>query len=540
MRTLLYRILLVGILSPCLSFAENPVGPVPPGIKAVRETDGVWRFDRQVSTSTPAFWQQLRDLFKLKPVTGASFGRSVAFLTGVAYYDHQSPQLPFVDSDLTELRNFLLTQGGFDTVFEARGPVVRRSLIEDYLINKFSVESDLLGKNDRLLFYYTGHGADKNGRIGFLEFSHSTPGYFAGDDVLEVDQFQRWSPVIVAKHLLVILDACASGLATAAKAGESPADRRQMELNALSGEGSGFMMTAGTGAQKAYQLRISNEKGYSVFTHALLTALRQGQDDDAFMTINEVFGKAQKSVAAFNVDEGKSMDPRIWPVNRQDGEAAGTFVFVNVNAKSPPPPPVSSGIVAVKGDEGENKEAPSVQTERPVRDAVAPQPSKIVRQSPLIEPSRSTEVPPKPDSFQEALRRFFAEGRSGFSAIGGRGSFSADDGGNWKTWVPSVNLPDATCKGIGPTVNCTMFATKSKSEIKRRFTALKQEVIAATAGQDWETTVDVALDLQRANQNGISIQSMIVTPTSGGYAIDLIVRDDRAIAELHAARAKQR
>jgi len=198
----------------------------------------------------------------------------------------------------------------------------------------------------------------------------------------------RWSPVIVAKHLLVILDSCASGLAVSAKVGESPEERRQMEANSLSGEGSGFLITAGTEAQKAYQLSLSNQKGYSVLTHALLTALRQGQNDDAFMTINEVFGKAQKSVASFNADEGKNMDPPMWPINRQDGEAPGTFVFVNINAKNPPVPPISSGIVAAKGDDAENRTEtpdPNGQPTKQPQPANAPDASQPAAQ-PMLPP----------------------------------------------------------------------------------------------------------------------------------------------------------
>jgi len=38
---------------------------------------------------------------------------------------------------------------------------------------------------------------------------------------LEVDQFAQWSRVIVAKHLVIILDACASGLALRANISET-------------------------------------------------------------------------------------------------------------------------------------------------------------------------------------------------------------------------------------------------------------------------------------------------------------------------------
>ena len=346
-RVAIGMLVFAGVFVPGLRATENPIGPIPPGIRATLQADKVWRFDRPTANYSSAFWQQLLDLFKLKPAAKPAFGRSVAFLTGVSNYHHQSQQLPFVDSDLTELRNFLLTQGGFDTVYEARGDTVSRSLIEDYLINKFTVESNLLQKNDRLLFYYSGHGSDKDGRIGFLEFGNSSPPNFAGEDVLEIDQFAQWSRVIVAKHLLIILDACASGLAASPKAGEGPEDRRQMEMNSLSGEGSGFLITAGTGSQKAY----GNNQGNSVLTQALLAALRHGSIDDPFITINEVFGRAEKSIAVFSAEEGKTMNPRIWPISREDGVAAGTFVFVNTNARNPSPLPASSGIVAAKGIE---------------------------------------------------------------------------------------------------------------------------------------------------------------------------------------------
>ena len=41
--------------------------------------------------------------------------------------------LHFVETDVTELRNFLLT----DTVLEARNAIVTRPLVENYMLNRF-------------------------------------------------------------------------------------------------------------------------------------------------------------------------------------------------------------------------------------------------------------------------------------------------------------------------------------------------------------------------------------------------------------------
>ena len=316
---------------------------VPNGIKATALPDHVWRFDRPRALQ-PAFWERLLSDFGIRPATTRPFGRSVAFLAGVAQYTTLRPELQYVESDMTALRNFLLTAGGFDTVFEVRNGNVRRTLIEDYMVNKFSTEStEYLTANDRLLFYYSGHGGDKQGRVGYLQFSSAVPGNFAGDNVLPLTQFQEWARLNVAKHLAIILDACASGLAVSAKGGPSP----EALLNALSGQGSGFLLTAGSGDQKAWQVEYSSKKGYSVFTHALLEALSRGAPTDTtgLMTINEVFGQVEKDIAQFQVEQGRRMVPQLWPLARAEGPAKGTFVFLNLATKHPQIPPGYAGVL---------------------------------------------------------------------------------------------------------------------------------------------------------------------------------------------------
>ena len=135
---------------------------------------------------------------------------------------------------------------------------------------------------------------------------------------MPVLDFSQWAQSIVAKHLLIVLDACAAGLAVRAK-GEVPPDAL---LQSLSGAGSGVLITAGTGDEKAWQIQTASGQGHSVFTRALLDGLREGQrksDGAGFTTIHEALARAERQVGRFEASENKRMTPQVWPLNRRDG-----------------------------------------------------------------------------------------------------------------------------------------------------------------------------------------------------------------------------
>src|SRR5690348_788613 len=124
------------------------------------------------------------------PKSVRPFGRSVAFLAGVPQYHNVSPQLPSVHNDLAQMRDFLLNDAHFDEVYVAEGDVVSRDLIEGYMKGALP---EKMQKNDRLLFYYSGHGGDNNGGTGYMLFSSAEKGKFWGKDVLAVDSLKDWS-----------------------------------------------------------------------------------------------------------------------------------------------------------------------------------------------------------------------------------------------------------------------------------------------------------------------------------------------------------
>jgi Caspase domain len=333
--TLHLRSALWAVLTCSFCTAQNCPQDQPQGVNRpvpAPQNPRVCRYDRPSAEGRPPYWWQLLyELFKWKPKGQPPFRRSVAFLAGVSHYNHISQQLDFVKTDLTDFRNFLLTDGGFDTVYEVREGNVSRGLIDDFMSKYFSDPEGPVGPEDRLLFYYSGHGGAQNGVVPYLLFQNANP---PADytDALRVRDVYDWAKSIPAKHLLVILDSCFSGLA-ADKAG--PEDINAGIANALAGERSGLMLTAGTGDEKAYAVQYSTQKNGSIFTHALIDAMRSMSKTEGIVTIGEAFERATVTVKVFDAVENKKMTPLPTPLPRREGLGEGKFIFINPKAENP-------------------------------------------------------------------------------------------------------------------------------------------------------------------------------------------------------------
>jgi hypothetical protein len=116
-----------------------------PSILTTKLPGGVERWHRlKTAGEKPWFFQQVENLYSviLPAKDKLSFNVSVAFLVGVSQYDHLSPGLPFVENDLTDMRKFLLNQGGFDTVYVVAKQAASPSLVQNYMMNRFRRATD--------------------------------------------------------------------------------------------------------------------------------------------------------------------------------------------------------------------------------------------------------------------------------------------------------------------------------------------------------------------------------------------------------------
>jgi hypothetical protein len=313
--------------------------------------DGVQLYQRPGAVvAQPSFWEVFTSVFSgaWNPPAHFPFRRSVAFLVGVSDYKNLK-KLPGVDNDLNRMRDFLLNKSGFDQVYVARGAAATPAVVQHYMMDFFQ-DSGRLGTEDRLFFYYSGHGDDAGGNNPYLQFADAIPGRFGDTNVLAVDSYRKWSSRISAKHALFMFDACLAGEVITPQ-GNEEAERVQGLLDTLSGKGSRTIVTAGTFSQNTWYEGVKAE-GHSVFTEQFL-AVMQNQQGPALMSIDEVIGKVELLAADYARKQG--VEAAI-PQAREFETAAhpGRFVLINSQSKDPKLPAnmVAAMGLTAKGSDG--------------------------------------------------------------------------------------------------------------------------------------------------------------------------------------------
>lgn len=179
---------------------------------------------------------------------------------------------------------------------------------------------------DRVLFYFGGHGAsDPNG--GYLVTYDLDPRRPTATGFLMSDFNGRQFPFIKAKHVLVALDSCSSGLAVPEMLDGPPTREQLAEFGKLASirsnteERARNMLVAGTGDQKAL-----TETG-GVFTKALIKGLRKEADliEDGVILFDELALYVNGEVRTTAAQVGVRQDPRAFVANRFGG---GKMVFL--------------------------------------------------------------------------------------------------------------------------------------------------------------------------------------------------------------------
>ncbi len=316
--------------------------PLLAQISETKLPDGILRYERL--SPRPTFWQYVQDQWGWI-VNARPFGKSIAFLVGVGNYQYVRPTLSYVKNDVAEMKQFLLDRAGFDVVYVALDNVANADLVDNFMLKSLKQE---LTPQDRLLFYFSGHGADLDAGEGYMQFGRARPGEYDRGQYIEMTRCEKWSKALRAKHVLFLLDACNSGLGYDSKNGGSVHIDEDL-LALFSGDGSRTVITAGTGKEKSFQVSTGNDQGYSVFTRAFLDSIRNASPSGGGLIIlDEVAAGIKRQVAEFSSKApGRQMTPRVWPIPRESGRDRGTFVFLNPNAKKPTIPSSLNGFVSV-------------------------------------------------------------------------------------------------------------------------------------------------------------------------------------------------
>jgi len=194
--------------------------------------------------------------------TGTFYEKSFAVVIGINSYE-QWPVLEFALNDAKAVKH-RLHEAGFEeitTIFD-KDATKRRVLTE-----LFHTLPQKVNRNDRVLFYFAGHGQtedlENGGKKGYIiPVDADTSNYAAS--AISMEQIRSLSSRIPAKHILFVMDSCYSGLGLNRSYGVPPnlsgyihkvASARAVQIVTAGGMGEQVQERGGHGLFTAYFLK---------------------------------------------------------------------------------------------------------------------------------------------------------------------------------------------------------------------------------------------------------------------------------------------
>jgi len=244
------------------------------------------------------------------------YDNSWALIVGINDYEHV-PGLNYAVEDALAIKNMLINVYGFPrtnvrvlTNSEATQSNIKREL---------SALVKSAGSNDRVVFYFAGHGETETlgiegGDMGFLIPADGDVEdlYFTAIPMDELRRISNWSK---AKHMLFLVDACYGGLA--AMNTRSLTTNTPNYIDKITKDISRQIITAGG---KNEQVVEKDEWQHSAFTKNLLSGLeekRADYNDDGIITGAELGMYVQEKVS---LDTDNFQTPQMGRFTTHEGE----------------------------------------------------------------------------------------------------------------------------------------------------------------------------------------------------------------------------
>lgn len=247
------------------------------------------------------------------------YDKMVAVIIGVNVYQN----LPAKD----HLKNAVRDARGIEKVLRERYNFSRiitlynRDATREKIIKVLQGELSTLGSDDAALIYYAGHGITRSTQQGKLGFLVPYDGSLEGSEMYKNISMQQIkhdiSPLIPAKHVLFVIDACFGGLLLGQRAAGLAPSHDMAYLKEITREQVRQIITAGGEDEEVLDGGLY---GHSVFTGRLIDALKKNKE---YITAKELGVALVKKVYGDAVAIGHRQRP-------QEGKMYGTgdFVFV--------------------------------------------------------------------------------------------------------------------------------------------------------------------------------------------------------------------
>jgi len=295
------------------------------------------------------------------PAVRADFQRSLAVVIGINAYQPGIPPLQTARADAEGLARLLTERHGYQV--ELLVDQVTAPQLLDLLQRELPQR---VGPDDRLLFYFAGHGLalpGEDGPAGYLllqDADAANPASF-----LPMQQLHDALAQLACRHCLVILDCCFAGAfrwSTTRALAPPPAilyrERYERFLRspawqvltsaAYDQEALDSYLGAGFGARDAGMVTHEGVN-HSPFALALLTALAgtgdANQDGVLIATELYLYLRDQVEVRAAQLAR-HAQTPGLWPLQKHD---KGEFIFLLGEPALPPAPPLTTANNPYRG-----------------------------------------------------------------------------------------------------------------------------------------------------------------------------------------------
>ena len=298
----------------------------------------------------------------------AGYGDSYAIVVGIDAYA-KWPKLQYAVRDADAIRQTLINTFGFsaDKVFSLRNQEATRAGILAAFHEKL-VHANLK-KNDRVFFFFAGHGATRklsSGRdLGYIVPVDSDPNQIASD-AIAMTEIQNLAESLVAKHVMFVMDACYSGLGLTRGGASSNFLRDNAKRIGRQ------MLTAGGADQLVAD---GGPNGHSVFTWALLQGLGGKADlnGDGLITATELAAYIAPAVA--------SVAAQTPAFGSLPGSEGGDFIFelpVSTEFLNEQSTQLSGDAIALNNKLDENRSKLTIISQQTVKGTVPVAPPQVV------------------------------------------------------------------------------------------------------------------------------------------------------------------
>lgn len=281
----------------------------------------------------------------------SDFNRSFGIILGINAYQNGVPKLSTAAADAQKLNQILKDKHEYECLLRVDQDVtlagLKKLLDEDL--------PQLVTNDDRVLFYFAGHGVATNGDEG-------PEGYLLPQDArldddrtfLQMTELNQSLCALQCRHMLVILDCCFAGAfrwSSIRTLRPMPKVIHREQYEYLVKDPAWQAIASSAYDQTASDKRHETDK-HSPFAKALFAGLlgeadvfppvtNDGSKGDGVITATELYLYLRAAVEGAPGAFPDRQTPTLWPIHRKHGKGEYIFLVPDRKPKLPPAPPLN-------------------------------------------------------------------------------------------------------------------------------------------------------------------------------------------------------